>query len=315
MAQEDVNITVNGNVTRVGSSRKVVFYENLGEVQIVAKKVNYLADTRYVFQRWRWNGGGSENSTMAFRISGDAQIEAIYKTEYLVRMSFLNSKGQRISLPSTVSFTTPNGSSITLRGRYDVWLPQGKMMITSIIWSAVNVMPSDSTYTILGPTLVIYCRVYDVTVVVKDIIDLPVLGAIVTLVLPNGTRASRMTNLKGKAIFYRIPTGMLSGTVSYLGIITTIASQDLTSDLTMSHTLVLSFNTIMFVTTVVVIVVSGFFIWRVSTKRKQGLPPPPTSLTVDQGQPPPPEPSEQSNYRSQFQCRACGRSGYMDIGS
>lgn len=316
-AEEGVNITVNGNVTRVGSSNEAVFYANLNEVQIVAQKVNYLADTKYVFQRWKLDDVGSNNSTIMLLISGDTEIEAIYKAEYMVRMSFLDSKGHQISPPSTVRFIAPNGSSIVLRGGYDIWLSQGTMTITSINWSDVNVMPSDSNYNILGPrTLSLNCKVFDVTVAVGDSLDLPVAGANVMLVLPNGTKVSRVTGFDGKAIFLRIPTGRLSGTVSNLGIITTITGRELISDLTLNVALVLSFGTIMFVTAVAVIVVSGLFIWRVNAKRKQRLPPPPPppqSSMVDQGQPPPPPPmpSEQGKYKSQFQCRACGRSFWV----
>ena len=271
-AQEGVNITVNGNTTSVGPSDEAVFNLNLGAVSIAAQKVMYLGDARYVFQRWRWEGGGSNNSNTTLSISGDEQIEAVYATEYLVRMSFLNSRGQPISAPDSVRFSAPNGSSIMLSGRYDIWLPQGTLMISNIVWSAVDVKPSNTTYTIRGPrTLSIRCRVYDVIVLVKDSIDLPVLGANVTLILPNGTVASRMTGDGGFANFYRVPAGMLSGTVANLGIITTIADQELTSDLTLQYTMALSFGTITFmiIMAAAILVVLAFY-WRRKARKQEG---------------------------------------------
>jgi len=270
-AEEGVNITVNGNVTRVGSSKEAIFYANLSEVRISAQKTNYFADNRYVFQRWKLDDVGSNNSTIMLLISGDMEIEAIYKAEYMVRMSFLDSKGHQISPPSTVRFIAPNGSSIVLRGGYDIWLSQGTMTITSINWSDVNVLPSDSNYNVVGPrTLSLNCKVFDVTVAVGDSLDLPVAGANVMLVLPNGTKASRVTGFDGKAIFLRIPTGRLSGTVSNLGIITTITGRELISDLTLNVTLALSFGTIVFMIIIVaaILVVLAFY-WRRKAKRQE----------------------------------------------
>jgi len=171
---------------------------------------------------------------------------------------------------------------ITLNGTYDVWLQRGTIRMYNVIWSSVDVVPSDSTYTILYPGwLTIRCRIYDATVVLRDFLDFPVAGANVTLVLPNTTRVWLLTDSNGEAHFTQIPAGRLSGSVSSYGI-TYIREQDLTADSVIQLSLAISVNTIWFLIAISVGAVSGllYLLWR-RERAKLRMPPPPL--------PPPPE--------------------------
>jgi len=250
-AQEGANVTVDGNTTTVGPSREVTLNVDLGVHVIAAQETLYIGDTRYVFYKWEWDVGESNESAMALSVMGDMSIGAFYRTEYLVRMRFLDGSGDDVTLPGEVRFTAPNGSSIVLNGNYDVWLQQGTITITNVIWSSVDVKPIDTTYPIQGPrTLTLNCRIYALTVEVGDGLSLPVAGANVTLVLPNTTRVWLMTDSDGKAHFAQIPAGRLGGSVSYLGFITTIAEQDLAQDTNIKLSLALSLSTIVFVASI-----------------------------------------------------------------
>jgi len=283
--QEGANITVNGNTTRVGSSKEVVFNVNLGEVEIKAQEAIYMGDSRYILKGWKMDGKESTNSTILLDVSGDAQVEAIYGLEYRVRISFVDSKGFNITKPSRISFMAPNGSLIIMNGTYDVWLQKGTIRMSNAIWSSVDVTPIVSTYSIFYPGwLTMRCRIYDATVVLRDFLDFPVAGANVTLVLPNMTRVWLLTDADGEAHFTRIPAGRLSGSVSSYGI-TYIREQDLTADSVIQLSLGISVNTIWFIIAISVGAVSGllYLLWRRERARKR-LPPPP-----------PPSPSEQQD--------------------
>jgi len=250
-AQEGVNVTVDGNTTTVGPSRRVTLYVNLGVHEIAAQETLYIGDTRYVFYKWEWDAVEGNESAMALGVTGDVDLVASYRTEYLVKLRFLDSAAYNITQPSEVRFTAPNGSSIVLNGTYDVWLPQGTITITNIIWSSVDVKPADTTYPIQGPrTLTMNCRIYALTVEVHDGLSLTVAGANVTLVLPNQTRAWLMTDSEGKARFTQIPAGRLSGSVSYLGFVTPIAEHDLSPEMIITLSLALSFSTIVLVASI-----------------------------------------------------------------
>jgi len=283
-ALEGANVTVNGNTTRVGSSKEVVFYVNPGEVEVGAQEVIYSGNTRYVLKGWKMDGGESANSTVSLDMTGDAHVEAIYGLEYRIRMSFLDSKGNNITNPSRILFMAPNGSLITLNGTYDVWLQKGTIKLYNVIWSSVDVLPIVSSYSIFYPgSLTMRCRIYDATVVLRDFLDFPVAGANVTLVLPNMTRVWLLSDADGEAHFTQIPAGKLSGSVSSYGT-TYIPEQDLTADAVIQLSLGVSVNTIWFLIAISVGVVTGFLylLWRRERARKK-LPPPPPPTAPGEG--------------------------------
>jgi len=274
-AQEGVNVTVDGVVAPVGPNNEITRNVNLGVHEIAAQETLYFGDTRYVFYKWEWAGGESNDSAMALSVTGDMSIEASYRTEYLVRLRFLDSKGINITNPSEVRFTAPNGSSMVLNGTYEVWLQQGTITITNIIWSSVDVKPVDTTYQIQGPRmLALRCNVFDLTVELSDSLSLPVAGANITLVLPNQTRVWLLTDSDGKAQFTQIPAGSLSGTVSNLGFITPIPEQDLTSDSVIRLSLALSASTIVLIASIstAMLVALLFFLRKRGPKKVKGKP-------------------------------------------
>jgi len=274
-AQEGANVTVDGVVSMVGPSKEITQEVNLGVHTFVAQETLYYGDVRYVFNKWKWGSEESNDSTIAISITGDMSLEASYRTEYMVRLRFLDGKGNNITELSEVRFTAPNGSSKVLNGTYELWLQQGAITITNIIWSSVDVRPADTTYQIQGPrTLAIRCNVFDVTVQLSDSLSLPVSGANVTLVLPNTTRAWLLTDADGEAHFAQIPAGSLSGTVSNLGFITPIPEQDLTSDSTIRLSLVLSASTIVLIGSILTVMLLAllFFLRKKGPKRVKGKP-------------------------------------------
>jgi hypothetical protein len=273
-AREGATITVNEVAKPVGPSEEVVFTVNIGNVNITAGGQLYTADLRYVFEKWRINGQERTGNPISLRISGDAEVEALYKTEYMVKMLFQDSKGVRISPPpSQVMLTAANGSAMILNGTYNLWLQKGMILISNIIWSGVNVKPGNSSYTIVGPrTLMILCKIYDVTVNVRDGLDFPVGGANVTLLLPNQTRVWRTTDADGNAFFYQVPAGTVSCTVSSLGIMTSLGEREVNSVTVIRASVAISFNTVVLgiVMPVVALSVVAFFYLRMRKKPQKG---------------------------------------------
>lgn len=164
---------------------------------------------------------------------------------------------------------------MVLNGTYEIWLQQGTITITNVVWSSVDVKPTDTTYQIQGPrTITMRCSVYDLTVELSDSLSLPVAGANITLVLPNQTRVWLLTDSDGKAQFTQIPAGSLSGTVSNLGFITPIPEQDLTSDSVIRLSLALSASTIVLIASIstAMLVALLFFLRKRGPKKVKGKP-------------------------------------------
>jgi hypothetical protein len=276
-APQGVNITFGELTKKVGSEKEVTFDTSLGRHNLIAQNTLYEGDTRYVFRRW---SGGENSSTIVLTITKDLEIEAFYKKEYRLRMIFRDSKGSRRVQPNQVMISASNGSMITLNDTYDVWLQEGIVIISNIIWSGINVKPDNTTYHIQSPrNLTIYCRIYDVTVYVRDVFDFPIQGANATLLLPNQTSIWRTTDNEGKATFIGIPVGKIHGSVSNLGVTTLINEVDITSDYTISISMPLSVNTILIIIiTCAGIISSILIIWMKRGTKRQRVPEPLRSL-------------------------------------
>lgn len=275
---QGVNITAGEQTKKVNASGEVDFDVSLGRINLATQNALYQGDTRYVFQRWsNWKN----DSTIELIISKDFEIEAFYKKEHRLRFIFQDSDGSPISpQPSKVMLSAPNGSIITLNGTYDVWLQEGTVIVSNIIWSSINVISENLIYRVQGPAnLSIRCRIYDVEVRVRDSFDFPVQGANVTLVLPNQTSVWRTTDSEGKAIFIGIPVGRIDGSVSNLGTTTPISGIEITSNYTIPVFIPLSMNTILILVAMLVgIVATLLVIWMKRGAKKQKVPEPLRSL-------------------------------------
>ncbi|MBO3804107.1 MAG: hypothetical protein JTT11_09640, partial [Candidatus Brockarchaeota archaeon] len=273
-ARQGVNVTAGGETKTVNASGEVEFDVSLGRLNLSTQSALYKGGTRHVFQRW---SNGENESSIELLVSGDLELEAFYKTEYLVRFSFQDNGGRQVSpKPSSVTLTAPNGSTVSLYGTYDVWMQEGTAVVSSIMWQGINVKPEGTVYRVQGPAdLQVRCRIYDVEVRVKDGFDFPVQGANVTLLLPNQTRVWRLTDGEGRAEFAWIPVGRVEGSVSNLGMATPIEGIDLVTDYAVTVSIPLSANSILVLAAACVGVASTILvIWMKRGARKQKVPEP-----------------------------------------
>jgi hypothetical protein len=101
-------------------------------------------------------------------------------------------------------------------------------------WNVV--MNNESTFSVGQPvTLSFRTNVFPQTIKVTDVYNLPLQGATVNVTALNGARLFAVTDAQGIAQF-RVPVGLFSATVQYLGVSNQIAAES-----EGSHSLTVSF--------------------------------------------------------------------------
>jgi len=109
--------------------------------------------------------------------------------------------------------------------------------VSSAQWMGWNVvMDNDSTFSVAQPaSLGFTVGVYPQIVKATDAYGQPLQGVLVSIVTLNGVKLSAVTDANGVATF-RVPIGLYSATVSYLGV-----NNQITSASEGSHTFTVSF--------------------------------------------------------------------------
>ena len=140
--------------------------------------------------------------------------------------SFRNSKGSSLpNNPSSFQLEFPNGTtSDPLNSSQLYYLQNGTTNWHSITWQNTEVVPSNAAFDAANGNPTINCRIYDFSIRVTDILNIPVLGASVSVTLPNGTTVEASTKADGSTIFKMIPQGRFTVRVLYVGQATTINS-------------------------------------------------------------------------------------------
>ena len=216
--------------------KSVSFAWQTGSVHnITAIEGGRLASTRTSFTGW---SGESDSSslTIMLTVNETGYLTADYSKEYLVTLAFTDEAGSPIS-PQSVTLTGPTGAH-SLGPNLTAWVePSTRYAITSAIWMNWNViMSNDSTFVVSQPSALTFpTSIFTQTVKVTDVYNLPLQGAIVNITTLNGVDATAVTDAQGIAQF-RIPVGLFSASVQYLGV-----SDQITSSTEGSHSYTVSF--------------------------------------------------------------------------
>lgn len=138
--------------------------------------------------------------------------------------SFKDSSGLALPInPSSFKLEFPNGTiSNQLYPSDFYYIQNGTTTWISITWQSTEVAPANTVFDAANGNPTVNCLIYDFTIRVNDLFGLPVLGASVSVVLPNGTTISASTGTDGTAFFTKIPQGKFTAKISYIGQTTTI---------------------------------------------------------------------------------------------
>jgi len=173
-----------------------------------------------------WSGlSGSESRTIIIAVNASGRLTADYSKQYLVTLAFTDARNQALT-PQTVTLRGPSGTQ-TLAANLSVWVePEASYTITSAIWMGWNVVLSnDSSFRVTRPsTLTVQSSVYPQTIKATDVYNLPLQGALVNVTTLDGATLSVITDAQGMAVF-RVPVGLFSATVSYMGVSNQVVSQ------------------------------------------------------------------------------------------
>ena len=157
--------------------------------------------------------------------------------------AFKDSRGAALKEPSPPSFKLlcPNGTTTSALSVGSYYLQNGTYQWKSIVWRGIDVIPSPApTFDPTGGSPTVKCRVYPLTVYVKDYLTLAVSGADVGIYLPDGTLlTSGRSGGGGEITFSQLPISDYKVEVTFLGL-KTIAALSLTSDKTMEIIIFLS---------------------------------------------------------------------------
>lgn len=176
-------------------------------------------EERYSFVHWS-AGVVSDQATLNITVAGSTILEAYYRTEYLVNLTFTDSSGNPI-LPESVQLSEGE-QTLILQGNYSFWSPVGESYtLLAAVWKNTGVGVTERnnrTFTVDAPlNITISLQIYPVVFRVTDIFGQPLQGAIVNITLPGGTTATEVTNTTGFAVFPQVPLGWYEARVSYLG--------------------------------------------------------------------------------------------------
>jgi hypothetical protein len=184
-----------------------------------------------------WAGvASSSSSTLMFTVNESGRLTAQYLKMYLVTLHFTDMAGGAI-VPQSVTLAGPSGKE-TIGANMSAWvLSKASYTLSSVIWMDWNVvMSNDSTFSVPQPaSLQFVLGVYNQTVRATDAYGLPLQGAAVDVDTLNGKTLSILTDSSGLATF-RVPVGLFSATVSYMG-----ANDQITSTSEGSHSFTVSF--------------------------------------------------------------------------
>jgi len=173
--------------------------------------------------------------------------------------SFKDSRGVALYIsPSSFKLICPNGTTTFALSVGSYYLQNGTYRWKSVVWRGIDVVPSPSpTFDPTGGSPTVKCRVYPLTVYVKDYLTLAVSGAEVGIYLPDGTLlTSGRSGGGGEITFSQLPISDYKVEVTFLGL-KTIAALSLTSDKTMEIRILLSIPMLVIICIVAGISIGG----------------------------------------------------------
>jgi hypothetical protein len=218
----------------------------------------------------QWSGESrSKLPTVMLTVNASGSLTAEYTEQYLVSFSFTDASGNPLT-PQAVTLSGPSGKQ-GLGANLTAWADSGaSYTLSSVMWLNWNVvMANDSRLSVYHPGAVTFpLRVFTQTIRAADAYGLPLRGALVNVTTLNGIEIVMTTDSQGTAHF-RVPEGLFSATVSFLGVNNQIVS---VSEGSHSYTFTFMLSYPLLVTIGTVVAITGVFaMFRLRKKPKFGI--------------------------------------------
>jgi hypothetical protein len=181
--------------------------------------VNISAGSRVLFNGWAGDVVSSD-PIISLKVDYPLSIEATWRTQHLLSLSFRDKAGRSIS-PSWVKLSGPRG--VLNLTSYEAWVDEGEWKIEKVWYKGVDVCPVlDASYYVSKPLAIdVPCEVYDAKLVLKDAAGNPVSNAVVEweITFPDGTIQAETaeTSGNGTLIISSVPKGEHEIKFSYRG--------------------------------------------------------------------------------------------------
>lgn len=230
---------------------------------------NSAGGTRQRIASWSVDGGASVPvgvvgvvTTSAISMNSPHTVDFVSATQYQVLIAVKDSTGTDTLTPGNVRLNV-SGVSQTVTGD-ELWVDSGSTLsVTGIAWHGADVaLAAPAQYTVTSQTTVtVNARVYDATIVVRDPFGLAVGGANAAITLANGTTVHTATAGDGSIFLRMIPLGTYRGTVTNLGLSSSI-SGDASVQSSITVHVSLSYSVVITMVVVIVMVVAAVIIIR-----------------------------------------------------
>jgi hypothetical protein len=180
--------------------------------------------TRYVFKQWLLNGiqWGTTASVNVTYVTVDytsssvyGAFEAQFEKQVQLSLSFVDSSGQAVNPPTSVTLSGP--STITLTYTNQSFNQYTNQWLAAAVWTVSDATWEGISGTVKGPqtidltkgstTASISLKAYSASMKLTDNSNNPVSGATVTVTLVNGTSKTFTSDSQGLVNIGRVPLG------------------------------------------------------------------------------------------------------------
>ena len=201
-------------------------------------------------------------TTSAIIMYSPHTVDFVSATQYQVLIDVKDSTGTDTLTPDSIQLNV-SGTSQTLTGD-ELWVDSGSTLsVTGIAWHGADVAPvAPAQYTVTSQsTVVVNARVYDAAILVRDPFGSAVGGADAAITLANGTTVHRATAGNGSIFLRMIPLGTYHGTVTSLGLSSSI-SGDASVQSSITVHVSLSYSVVIAMVVLIALVVAAVIIIR-----------------------------------------------------
>ena len=268
-------LAVNGGVGTMYSANPPIkgdtgWYDSGTTLTVTTNGTYNTADgTRQRIASWSIDGKVSVTvgvvgvvTTSAIDMYSPHTMDFVSATQYQVIIIVKNDAGTDQLTPDSIQLMVDGGSQ-ALTGD-ELWVDSGSTLsVTGITWHGADIAPAAPVqYTVTySQTVTVDARVYDATIVVRDPFGLPVGGAGAAITLANGTMVHTTTAGNGTIFLRMIPVGTYQGTVTSLGLSSSISGDasvqsSTTVGVSLSYAVVIAMVIVIALIVVAVIIVS-----------------------------------------------------------
>ena len=207
---------------RIGNVMAKIRAPNGTVIDVVSEdtsyRIEYAQEGTWTIVEATWGGIDVTPSETTLEFTGTEEATWPLNLKiYKLTFKFHDSKGRELETPpSSMGVILPNGTKTNIR-TYTIYVQQGKITLTNVIWMDVNVAPEKTISLRVSKPLEIEvpCRVYSITITALDSMEKPLAKAEVVVTYPNGDEKVYETNEDGKITIDQLPIGDYTITVKW----------------------------------------------------------------------------------------------------